>query len=53
MDLENKIKYKFKDNQLLIKSVTHKSYGYEKGKADNERLEFLGDSIIGLSLIHI
>tara|TARA_B100001123_G_scaffold450802_1_gene623914 strand:+ start:3415 stop:4080 length:666 start_codon:yes stop_codon:yes gene_type:complete len=47
MDLENKIKYKFKDNQLLIKSVTHKSYGYEKGKADNERLEFLGDSIIG------
>jgi ribonuclease-3 len=28
-------------------AVTHSSYAYEKGGADNERLEFLGDSILG------
>ncbi len=28
-------------------ALTHSSYAYEKGGADNERLEFLGDSILG------
>lgn len=32
---------------LLRLAVTHSSYAYEKGGADNERLEFLGDSILG------
>ena len=48
MNLEKKIGYKFKKKNLLLESVTHKSYGNENGKPDNERLEFLGDSIIGL-----
>ena len=33
--------------ELLQLAVTHSSYAYEKGGADNERLEFLGDSILG------
>jgi ribonuclease III len=33
--------------ELLWLAVTHSSYAYEKGGADNERLEFLGDSILG------
>ncbi len=32
---------------LLSQALTHSSYAYEKGGADNERLEFLGDSILG------
>ncbi len=48
MNLEKKIGYKFKKKNLLLESITHKSYGNENGKPDNERLEFLGDSIIGL-----
>lgn len=48
MNLEDRIKYKFKDKLLLERSLTHKSYGNENGKDDNERLEFLGDSVIGL-----
>ncbi len=33
--------------ELLQLAVTHSSYAYEKGVQDNERLEFLGDSILG------
>jgi ribonuclease-3 len=33
--------------ELLQLAVTHSSYAYERGGADNERLEFLGDSILG------
>ena len=41
---------RFRDKDLLALALTHSSYAYEhtaKG-GDNERLEFLGDSIIGL-----
>jgi|TARA_B110000003_G_C16493371_1_gene474385 ribonuclease-3 len=40
--LEKSIKYKFKDKSLLMLAMTHRSYS---GK-NNERLEFLGDSIL-------
>jgi len=40
--LEKSIKYKFKDNNLLALAMTHRSHS---GK-NNERLEFLGDSIL-------
>jgi len=40
--LEKSIKYKFKDDSLLILAMTHRSHS---GK-NNERLEFLGDSIL-------
>ncbi|WP_375388020.1 ribonuclease III [uncultured Amnibacterium sp.] len=35
------------DAVLLETALTHRSYAYEHGTADNERLEFLGDSVLG------
>tara|TARA_B100000287_G_scaffold95626_1_gene87829 strand:+ start:402 stop:1070 length:669 start_codon:yes stop_codon:yes gene_type:complete len=43
--LEKKIKINFKNKNLLIKSLTHKSYDKEN---NNEKLEFLGDRVLGL-----
>ena len=43
--LEKKIDIKFKDKKLLIKSLTHKSYNKNK---NNEKIEFLGDRVLGL-----
>ena len=47
--LEEKLGYQFKNRQLLSTAVTHSSYANEsKGRAEcNERLEFLGDSVLG------
>ncbi len=37
------------DRDLLVRAVTHRSYAYENGGLPtNERLEFLGDSVLGL-----
>ena len=52
-ELEGKIGYKFKDSSLLIAALTHSSYSNEartKGEniRCNERLEFLGDSVLSL-----
>lgn len=33
--------------QLLLQALTHTSYSYENGGENNERLEFLGDAILG------
>ena len=43
--LEKKIKINFKDKDLLIKSLTHKSFNKEN---NNEKVEFLGDRVLGL-----
>lgn len=47
---EEIIGYKFKDRSLLQTALTHSSYANEmNGKVDyNERLEFLGDSVLGM-----
>ena len=48
--LENRIGYEFRNRNLLILALTHSSYANEKklGKAGcNERLEFLGDAVLG------
>lgn len=42
--LEKKIGYSFSDNKLLLQALTHRSMG----GAHNERLEFLGDSLLGM-----
>ena len=50
-DLEEKLNYHFKDRTLLQTALTHSSYANEnrsKGVECNERLEFLGDSILGM-----
>ncbi|WP_350257537.1 ribonuclease III [Scrofimicrobium sp. R131] len=37
------------DPELLVTALTHRSFAYEQGGLDhNERLEFLGDSVLGL-----
>ena len=43
--LEKKIDIRFKDKNLLIKSLTHKSFNKIN---NNEKLEFLGDRVLGL-----
>ena len=44
--LENNIGHKFKDKNLLINALTHTSYAFERHTESNEKLEFLGDSIL-------
>ena len=44
-NLEKKINIKFKDKNLLIRSLTHKSYDKIN---NNEKIEFLGDRVLGL-----
>ncbi len=45
LHLEKKIKVKFKNIDLLAQSLTHKSYNRFK---NNEKIEFLGDRVLGL-----
>ena len=45
-ELERNIGYTFKDKNLLKNALTHTSYAYEQGMQSNEKLEFLGDSIL-------
>ena len=42
--IEKKLKVKFKNKDLLIQSITHKSYDRVN---NNEKLEFLGDRVLG------
>ena len=44
--LEKSIGYTFKDKNLIKKALTHTSYAYENKVESNEKLEFLGDSIL-------
>ncbi len=48
-NLQNKIKYKFKKKKILITCLTHRSYN----KNHNEKLEFLGDSILNFIITKI
>ena len=45
--LEKKINIKFKNKDLLAQSLTHKSFDTKK---NNEKIEFLGDRVLGLVL---
>ncbi len=49
-EFEKVIGYEFKNKSLLETALTHSSYANEKqtGKDCNERLEFLGDSVLGV-----
>ena len=66
LELETLLGYRFKEKELLVRSLTHSSFAHElenRGdlmgvesqlgflpKRDNERLEFLGDAVVGLIL---
>ena len=45
LNLEKKLKLKFTDQKIFIKSLTHKSFD---SKNNNEKIEFLGDRVLGL-----
>ncbi len=45
--IEKSIGYVFKDKKLLETCFTHSSYTNEHGCENNERLEFLGDALLG------
>ena len=49
-NLQNNLGYTFKNPDLLTRALTHSSYAneYHVGTGDNERLEFLGDSVLGV-----
>jgi ribonuclease-3 len=58
-ELENLIGYRFKDISLLERAVTHRSWAYENARPaggdnprpdQNETLEFVGDSVLGLAI---
>ncbi len=48
-EFESLIGYEFKDKALIERALTHSSYANEKHtpRESNERLEFLGDSVLG------
>ena len=53
-ELEARIGHVFQDRELLERALTHASVGDGATKVrHNERLEFLGDRVLNLSLIHI
>ena len=45
-ELEKSIGYEFKNKELLKNALTHTSYAFENHTQSNEKLEFLGDSIL-------
>ena len=45
-ELEKNIGYEFANRELLKTALTHTSYAYENNVESNEKLEFLGDSIL-------
>jgi len=45
--IEKKLGYKFKNIELLKTSLTHSSYANETSVESNERMEFLGDAVLG------
>lgn len=49
-EIEAHLGYRFRDESLIRLALTHRSHANERGglRADNQRLEFLGDAILGL-----
>jgi ribonuclease III len=53
-ELENRIDYYFKNKAVLLEALTHRSFYHEnpdRADAYNERLEFLGDSVLGFVIV--
>ena len=46
--LQEKLNYRFRDPELLVTALTHSSYANEHHCVCNERLEFVGDSVLGM-----
>jgi ribonuclease-3 len=54
--LEERLQYRFRNRQLLVNALLHRSYVHEHPDlhvSDNERLEFLGDAALDLAVSHL
>ncbi|MDH5201958.1 MAG: ribonuclease III [Nitrospirota bacterium] len=54
LELENRLGYFFKNKEFLIEALTHRSFSHEtpeNSDTHNERLEFLGDSVLGFVIV--
>lgn len=51
--IEDSLKYNFKNRQLLESAITHTSILNKKDDYTYERLEFLGDRVLGLSIANL
>lgn len=54
--LQDALLYRFSDPGLLARALVHRSYIHDSGHSDlkdNETLEFLGDSVLGLTISHL
>lgn len=47
-ELQKKLNYSFNDKELIATALTHSSYANERRCQSNERLEFIGDSVLGM-----
>jgi ribonuclease III len=55
-ELEEKLQYRFKDARLMAEALRHSSFVNESADpalTDNERLEFLGDAVLNLTVGHL
>jgi len=54
-ELEGYLAHTFRDPALLQRALTHRSYAHEQKQPgiDNEKLEFLGDSVLDLIVTHV
>jgi ribonuclease-3 len=50
---KQRIGYRFRNEDLLERALTHASGTRKRGVGNNERLEFLGDRVLGLAIAHI
>ena len=53
--LQDRLEYQFRNRDLLLRALIHRSFAYENQDVavDNETLEFLGDSVLGLAISHL
>jgi ribonuclease III len=49
-ELEKALGHRFKDQDLVVRALTHSSTRGNGSRNDNERLEFLGDRVLGLAI---
>ncbi len=53
-ELEDRLDYYFRNKAVLLEAITHRSFYHEnpdRADAYNERLEFLGDSVLGFVIV--
>ena len=48
LEIEGKLGWEYREPALLHNALTHSSYANEQNSRSNERLEFLGDSVLSL-----